>query len=263
MKRTALFACFVIVFTAATSVGCAYFRKPPAAKPLEANAPFTLRPLGIDPAEFVRAADALIEHRAPKYRYHDAQVHLGFGLLKKYGITNKDANGDIYIVLGRPALMLATVEDLAAVLLHEYIHVVYWDHVFDNSFGGATEECKKVRAEMIANKITIELYHTIGYRRDMLIHATQLYHQARVYSEVIKCPLEITIDMPKYPVPKNLRGPQPVAPLRGDAPDYMDGGRPEDYLNPWEDPNKTDPLYPHQRKPRGTPSNPVTPSDVE
>ena len=260
MRKAARIACLATAFAVSTSLGCSFFKKPSVSPTQEIHAPFTIRPLGIESAEFVRAADDLLAKRAPKYRYHNAEVHLGFGLLKKYGITNKNADGELYIVLGRPALMLATVEDLAAVLLHEYVHVVYWDAVFNNpSLDHATGECKKARAEMIANKITIELYHTIRYRREMLLHAVALYTQARTYAQVLECPLEISIDMPQWVVPNNLKGPQPmVRPM--DKPEYLDlDTRNEDHLNPWDDPNKTDPLYPYNRPP---PEH-VPPSDVE
>lgn len=261
MKRADRIVCLLTALAVASSLGCSFWKKPGPIPAREIHAPFTLRPLGIASAEFVRAADDLLDRRAPKYRNHSAEVHLGFGLLNKYGITNKNATGDLYIVLGRPALMLATVEDLAAVLLHEYVHVVYWEYVFENEYGGATQECKKARAEMIANKVTIELYHKIRYRRAMLVHAMGLYQQARVYAKVMKCPLEISIDMPQWVVPNNMKGPQPAIPVT-DTPEYLDNrNNPGDYLNPWDDPSKTDPLYPYNR-PAPTPK-PVAPSNVE
>ena len=254
MRRAALIACLFSAFATILILGCACGKKPePPSR--EIHAPFTLRPLGIKSTDFVKAADDLINSRAPRYRRHSAKVLLGFGLLNKYGITNKNTNGDIYIVLGRPSLMLATVEDLAAVLLHEYVHVVYWDVVFESPhLDKATGECKKARAEMIANKVTIELYYTIRYRRAMLIHAIGLYQQARAYAQTMECPLEISIDMPQWVVPRNLKDPQPTIPVT-ETPEYLDNGLdPDEYLNPWDDPNKTDPLYPYSKKPV-TPSN--------
>lgn len=263
MRKAVLIACLLGAVATVPTFGCASGKTPLPTR--EIHAPFTLRPLGISSTEFVRAADELIEHRAPRYRRHSAEVHLGFGLLNKYGITNKHSSGDLYIVLGRPALMMATVEDLAVVLLHEYVHVVYWEHVFDNPYGGATEECKKARAEMIANKITIELYHTIRYRRAMLLHAMGLYQQARTYAKVMECPLEISIDMPQWVVPNNMKGMNPIAPVREvqETPNYLDNrDDPGDYLNPWDDPAKTDPLY-HYNRPAPEPVKPVKPSNAE
>ena len=225
----------------------------------EINAPFTIRPIGMDSTTFVRAADDLIERKAARWHNHDTQVHLGFGLLNKYGITNKTSDGDLYIVLGRTALVMATVEDLAAVLLHEYVHVVYWDYVFDNpSLEGATFECKKARAEMLANKVVVELYHKIGYRHDMMRHQLALYQSAYVYQRVMECPPEIAIDLPKFVRPIKFKGRNPIVPEL-DQPDYVTEYERKDHLDPWDDPNKTDPLYPYARPKE----SPVMPSDAE
>jgi hypothetical protein len=205
----------------------------------------------MDSTEFVRAADELIASKAPIYKQHNAEVHLGFGLVNKYGGTDQKADGTLYIVLGRPALVMATVEDLAAVMLHEYAHVIYWDYVFNNpTLTNATIECKKARAEMIANKVVIEMYHKIRYRHDMLAHAVSLYQRHRTKAKVMQCPAEITIDMPKWVVPR--RRPQSkelVVPVM-ELPEYLEENNGE-HLNPWDDPNKTEPLYPTTRpKPR-------------
>ena len=246
----------LVVLAAMSTLACTITGPPPAN--YEANAPFTIRPIGMDSTTFVRAADDLISRKAPKWRNHDAQVHLGFGLLNKYGITNKTADGDLYIVLGRPALVMATVEDLAAVLLHEYVHVIHWDYVFDNpSLADATFECKKARAEMLANKVVVELYHKIKYRHDMMRHQIALYQSAYVYSQAMNCPTEITLDLPKFVRPLKFKGRTPIVPQLG-QPDYWEGDRKE-HLEPWDDPNKTDPLYPYTR-PKGSP---VVPSNVK
>lgn len=237
-----------------SSFACTFTGPPPANH--EINAPFTIRPIGMDSTTFVRAAADLIDRKAPRWSNHDTQVHLGFGLLNKYGITNKTADGDLYIILGRPALVMATVEDLAAVLLHEYVHVVYWDYVFANpSFEDATFECKKTRAEMLANKVVVELYHKIGYRHDMMRHQIALYKSAYVYAQVMECPIGITLDLPKYVRPLKFKGRTPIVPEL-EQPDYTQGRR-EEQLDPWDDPSKTDPLYQYNR-----PSS-VEPSDAK
>lgn len=250
-KKAITITALAVVF----SLACGH--SPRTTTPQEANAPFILRPVGIESRAFVQAADALIEQKAPEFRDHDAEVLLGMGLLNKYGITDRNSEGKLYIVLGRPALMLATVEDLAMVLLHEYVHVVYWDEVFKPSFGGATNECKKARAEMIANKVTVEMYRAVGYRRSMLLHGIAMYNQAYTYARVMECPLEITIDLPSYVRPRNFKGTLPRVPPIEEDPDFVTDGRKEkEHLNPWDDPNKTDPLYPsYQQKP-------IEPSDA-
>lgn len=247
MRGLAVAVGTVVAFATVLSLGCTISK--PQTPLRELNEPFTLRPVGMDSTEFVRAADELIARVAPAYRHHNAEVHLGFGLVKKYGVTDQRADGSLYIILGRPALVMATVEDLAAVLLHEYAHVVYWDYVFDNpSFEGATLECKKARAEMIANKVVIELYRRLKYRHDMLTHAVSLYQRHRTKAIVMECPAEITIDMPKWVVPRRLQGKHVVVPTQ-DLPEYLEESN-EEYLNPWEDPNKTDPLYPSSQRPK-------------
>jgi hypothetical protein len=249
MRQTAKTLGMAVAIAALSTFGCTILQDPP--RPKEMHAPFTLRPVGIESAQFVRAADLLIELRAPEYRRHSAEVHLGFGLLNMYGITDRNTQGDLIIVLGRPALMLATVEDLAMVLLHEYVHVVYWDEIFGGNYGGATEECKKQRAEMIANKVTVELYHKLEYRHDMLLHGLRMYRRAYTKAKVMECPLEITIDLPPDVRPLNHKGKAPM--VRADElPEYVEDPFREEHLDPWDDPSKTDPLY-HYNRPQ--PSN--------
>lgn len=251
MGQTAKIVGIVVVLAALSTFGCTVLQEPP--RPREMHAPFTLRPIGIESTQFVRAADLLIELRAPEYRRHSAQVHLGFGLLNKYGITDRNAQGDLIIVLGRPALMLATVEDLAMVLLHEYVHVVTWDEIFNGNFGGATEECKKARAEMLANKVTVELYHRIEYRHEMLLHGLRMYRQALTKANVMECPLEITIDLPLEVRPLNHKGRSPT--VADELPEYVTEPFREEHLDPWDDPDKTDPLYPYSQPKPNQPSN--------
>ena len=252
-RKLGIVATLVVVLS---TFGCTFIR-PPA--PLhEVNAPFTIRPIGMDSTAFVRAADDMLERKAPRWRNHGAQVHLGFGLLSKYGVTAKDAEGNLYIVLGRPALVMATVEDLAAVLLHEYVHVVYWDYVFDNpSFEDATYECKRCRAEMLANKVVVEMYHRIGYRHDMMRHQLALYQSAYVYQQVMGCPPEIALDLPKFVRPLKFKGRNPIIPEL-EQPDYVPEDNRDGHLDPWDDPNKTDPLYPYSR-----PKSSVVPSNAK
>ena len=81
----------------------------------------------------------------------------------------------------------------------------------------------------------------------MLRHGLALYQQAYVYSQVIECPSEITIDLPKFIRPMKFKGRDPVIADLG-LPDYVQDPLREEQLEPWDDPDKTDPLYPYRPK---------------
>lgn len=176
---------------------------PPTPPNHEVNAPFTVRRVGMKTVAFVKLADDLILSKAPRWYNPDTKIHLNFDTNKNFATTIVTINGTLNIVLERHALVLATVEDMAAVLLHEYVHVESWDYVYTvgelASF--ETEEykegCLNALAEMLANKVVVEMYYVIGYGRVMLQHQTFLYQENYVYAKEHKCPTVITFGMPK------------------------------------------------------------------
>ena len=168
----------------------------------EVNAPFTIRPVGMETLSFIKLADELVARKAPRWYDPDTQIHLDFGLIKNFASMRVTDKGTLDIVLERHALVLATVEDLAAVLLHEYVHVDSWDYVYNvgklTSFEseGHKEKCLRALTEMLSNKVVVEMYHVIRYGHVLLQHQTDLYQEQYVYAHD-NCPTVVTLGMPK------------------------------------------------------------------
>jgi hypothetical protein len=154
--------------------------------------------------QFIDAADKLILQKAQGWaapRVHEVEIIKIWRDYGRYAGMRKNTNGTYSIRVERPALALASIEDLAHVLMHEYIHIMVHDTIDKMDL---TKQCKDLRSEMYANMVMIENYHVIGYRRALLTQAVVLYAKSKAQARVV-CPLRAWADLPYYPIPQRVK----------------------------------------------------------
>jgi hypothetical protein len=161
----------------------------------------------MDYYDFLRAADAMVLAAVPDWYVVGTPempiiMQASPNLLRRYGEAWVDDQGVYHVVLGRLGLMLATVEDLASVVLHEFVHVISWEEIRSQNW---SDNCHSARQELMANKVVIEHYHILGYTPYMLENSRKLYAQAQALSLLNQCPPEVMNDMPEVPMPKELK----------------------------------------------------------
>jgi len=107
-----------------------------------------------------------------------------------YGYVMKDPNTkELYMGIVRSGLDLKRTEDLAHVLLHEYVHVALW--------AKERTPCTRAREELLAYNINIEARSQI--ESSILLHAGFTLSYRGIYMDAMeKCPAEIYEDLP-YP----------------------------------------------------------------
>ena len=154
--------------------------------------------------EFVEAANKIIFQRAPEWyapATHPLHMRLSWHDTGRYARMGRLDDGTYAISVDRAALALPVIEDMAHVLMHEYIHVKVWEVVYGTDF---TKVCKELRSEMIANRVMIEEYHSIGYRKALLNQAVHLYAKSRSQART-ECPSETWFDQPIWPRPRKVK----------------------------------------------------------
>jgi hypothetical protein len=164
---------------------------------------YTIRTPNMDYYDFLRAADAMVLEAAPDWYVVGTPelpiiVQASPNLLRRYGEAWVDDQGVYHVVIGRTGLMLSTVEDLASVVLHEYVHVLEWEKIEVQDW---SDNCKSARQELMANKVVIEHYILLRYTPYMLENSHILYVQAQALAALNQCPAEVTSDLPSVPVP--------------------------------------------------------------
>jgi len=174
---------------------------------LEPNAPFTIRPVFMTDEDFVIAADSNVKDKVPEWHIDvsersDVVLRVTWLMHAAFAETRESRPGIKTVTLWRRALVLATIEDLAYILLHEYVHVETW-HLFDHM--GLSKECNIYRDEMFANWIVIRNYRTLGYRRELLLHSVALYNRAHASAKYLLCPMATYAGIPRWPVPQRIQ----------------------------------------------------------
>jgi hypothetical protein len=152
--------------------------------------------------DFMRAGDRMVELVAPEWYVSGTNetpiiMHAMPDLLGKFGEAWKDEVGTFHVGIGRRGLMLATVEDMASVVLHEFVHVKMWEEIAAEDWSW---ECKSARHELIANKVVIEHFFKIRYTSYMYTNSRILYAEAQAKASINECPAEVTSDMPSIPL---------------------------------------------------------------
>lgn len=165
---------------------------------------YTIRTPDMDYYDFLRAADAMVLAAVPEWYVEgtpetpiimQASPNL---LQRRYGEAWLDEQGVYHVRIGRLGLMLSIVEDLASVVLHEFVHVIVWEEIEAQDW---SENCMSARQELMANKIVIEHYILLGYTPYMLENSYRLYARAQFKAQVNGCPAEVWIDLPAVPIP--------------------------------------------------------------
>jgi len=164
---------------------------------------YSVRMPGMSSFDFMKAADLMILETAPEWYVEGTAkipivMHSSINILDTYGRTWKDEQGVFHVSIDRIGLMLSTVEDLASVILHEYVHVIRWDRIEDHDW---SDNCKEARQELMANKIVIENYNLLEYTPYMLENSYILYADARALALLNQCPAEVMSDLPEIPIP--------------------------------------------------------------
>jgi len=154
--------------------------------------------------DLLRAADEMVRVAVPEWYVEgtpempiimQASPNL---LQRRYGEAWRDDAGVYHVRLGRLGLMLAVVEDVASIVLHEFVHVHAWAEIEAQDW---SENCMSARQELMANKVVIEHYHKLGYTPYMLQNSHRLYEQAKFKAAVNQCPIGVMDGMPAIPVP--------------------------------------------------------------
>ena len=170
---------------------------------LEPNYSFTLRSTDMSDEEFVEAAAAIVLVNTPEWyvapdgpdvRLILKTVHFERGY---YATTRRMSTSSYLIFIESDGLSLKTIEELAAVLLHEYVHVKTW-----NSILGGTDlsrTCKVIRSEMMSESVVIANFYRIGYSRKFLYMNIRRYRQLKHKARL--CPPATLNDLPSQPFP--------------------------------------------------------------
>ena len=165
---------------------------------------YTIRTPDMNYYDAMRAGDKLVLAAAPEWYVEGTRempviMQASPNLLhSKFGEAWVDDEGVYHVAIGRMGLMLATIEDLAAVILHEFVHIITWEEIGAQDW---TDECKEVRQELIANKVVIEHYFKLGYTPFMYENSRRLYARFKTKALLHQCPPEVMSDLPEVPMP--------------------------------------------------------------
>jgi len=178
----------------------------PTDLPLDSRA-YTIRHPDMEPLEFTMLAHEMVKERVPEWLAQGVHIKVdprARGTL--YGETWPDEHGQMHIRLFASALHLATVEDLAHVLLHEFVHAIKWDYIEALNLDSNAEEgemhwCTMYLHELWANRIVIESFPRLRYSPQMLNRALSLYREHLSRAKASDCPVETYEGFPLLPSP--------------------------------------------------------------
>jgi len=174
--------------------------------PLDSRA-YTIRHPDMEPLEFTMLAHEMVKERVPEWLAKGVHIKVNpkaQGTM--YGQTWPDEHGKMHILLFASALHLATVEDLAHVLLHEFVHAIKWDYIAALNLDSDAEEdemhwCTMYLHELWANRIVIESFPKLRYSPQMLNRALSLYREHLSRAKASDCPVEAYEGFPLLPSP--------------------------------------------------------------
>ena len=154
----------------------------------------TIRDPQMNYLEFIARADIMVEKAYPEWYVEDTPIGVDAderGI--RFATTSELLDGSLAVTLYEHGYNLAVVEDLASVLLHEYVHVKIWndlkrDFPFNLWCRSAVHEITAYGVELAQTKINV----TSGMRASTRIGYALSYTRASLY-----CPDEILEDFPK------------------------------------------------------------------
>ncbi len=144
--------------------------------------------------EFISGAVEVVRDKFPEWYNEKTPIALDLEDKENLAYANRTEQGVIGIKLTQKALDLCTEEDLASILLHEYVHVKLWDEIA--AMVSDTEDCNHIRHELKANLTVAFAYDELGYSTRMLRMALDLYEHYYV-GALLECDEAVYNDMPK------------------------------------------------------------------
>ncbi len=167
------------------------------------NNSYTIRTADMSYYDSMRAGDELVRIAVPEWYVEGTPevrviMQASPDLMKSYGEVWRDDQGIFHVVIGRLGLGLAVIEDLAAVILHEFVHIITWDETNAQDW---TDNCKLARQELMANKVVIQHYIRLGYTPYIYENSHILYSEAKAMAVLFECPAEVLSGMPGVPMP--------------------------------------------------------------
>lgn len=150
--------------------------------------------------EFIARADLMVKELFPEWHVEGTPIGVNTEEVGvRYATTSRLMDGRLAIEIYPYGYRLAVVEDLATVLLHEYVHVKIWDEL-EKSIPTDTEAsslCKASVHEIMAYGVELDqdrLTVTEGMRDETLTQYRVYYVQGTSY-----CPTEL---MKIFPLPE-------------------------------------------------------------
>ena len=148
--------------------------------------------LGMRYTEMVARADTMVENKFPEWYVEDVPFSRNIDTsTNHFASAFRSDEGTFHITLYDLALNLKTVEDLASVLLHEYVHVKIWN---DLEKAIPEEECNSAVHEMTAYGVEIE--QTRFPISQSLRLSSQIGYNMNYFMGIVSCPIDIMVDFP-------------------------------------------------------------------
>ncbi len=144
--------------------------------------------------ELIAASKQMVQDKFPEWYQEDVEV--GVDAVEDYlGYTHRNNQGDLAIKLTQRGLDLCSVEDVAAVLLHEYVHAKLWVQLGQDF---PNPQCNNVRHELEANWVVIQAYDELKYSGRMLQNTLDLFDH--YYLEgLLFCNAKVRKGLPRPP----------------------------------------------------------------
>ncbi len=121
---------------------------------------YTLRHPDMNYTEFIERADTLVKESFPEWYVEGVGRHLASEQIGSlFASVDLQEDGTLLITLYEKSWDLCTVEDLASVLLHEYVHAKIWfrlaEEIEDEWCRSAMHELTAYNAELTQTKINV------------------------------------------------------------------------------------------------------------